>query len=303
MNNSISIFVPIVLLTMLIFSSTLSSRLIYGNPNMPPPVQGPAVDCNQDPSACQNPPPATTDNNPPPATTDNNPPPATTDNNTPLCSDGSTPDPITGCPSDQQQPQPQQCPGISFPDTDGVCVCPDYTAAGRDGDCSTSQQPQQQQQEQPPLGTTDNNPSPSTPDNNPSPLPDNPWTDFPFNCYALHILCGPQPSLPLLYPPTSLAPPSVPDRTITTTAPDGAVTSTTYVAGKLTLTTSTKPDGTKTTILADGRSITDKPDGTVITFYPSDGSTITTKPDGTKTTYYKNGPTITKYPDGRTVIH
>jgi hypothetical protein len=51
----------------------------------------------------------------------------------------------------------------------------------------------------------------------------------------------------------------------------------------------------------DGSSITDKPDGTVVTFHPSDGATITTKPDGTKTIENKDGTwsiTYPKKPDG-----
>jgi hypothetical protein len=67
MNKNVSFllsgFVVLVLVT-----SALGSRAAHGN-NMPPPVQGPSVDCNQDPSnsACQNPPPAA--NNPPPTIT------------------------------------------------------------------------------------------------------------------------------------------------------------------------------------------------------------------------------------------
>jgi hypothetical protein len=41
MNKSISIFVPIVLLTILFFSTTLSSRLAYRD-NTPPLAQGPS---------------------------------------------------------------------------------------------------------------------------------------------------------------------------------------------------------------------------------------------------------------------
>jgi hypothetical protein len=56
------------------------------------------------------------------------------------------------------------------------------------------------------------------------------------------------------------------------------------------------PLGTVSTVQPDGSSITDKPDGTVITFHPSDGSTITTKPDGTKTVQNKDGTWSIIYP-------
>lgn len=52
------------------------------------------------------------------------------------------------------------------------------------------------------------------------------------------------------------------------------------------------------TELPNGDYITDKPDGTVVSYTSSDGTTITTKPDGTKTTENKDGTMITTKPDG-----
>jgi len=89
------------------------------------------------------------------------------------------------------------------------------------------------------------------------------------------------------------SPTQAPDRTITTTAPDGTEKTFTYKAGKLELTTIKSKDGT-TNLLPNGDYITDKTDHTVVVYTASTGTTITTKPDGT---------TITKYKDGRTITH
>jgi hypothetical protein len=104
MNKSFPIFMSIVLVTLLLFSTTLSSRLIYGNgkhnnnPNPASSTGGKFMPNN-------NPNPTTSSGNSggPQTGTDNNPPSGTNDNN-------------------QQQP----CPGDSHLDANSnKCLCPD----------------------------------------------------------------------------------------------------------------------------------------------------------------------------------
>lgn len=89
-----------------------------------PPAQCPAADCTQDPSACQNSSPGTTNSNPPQGTTDSSTPELT-------------------------------CRGISSPDpSTGVCYCPDHTVANPAGDCIGHQGGQQQEQPSTNSGTS-----------------------------------------------------------------------------------------------------------------------------------------------------
>jgi hypothetical protein len=313
MNKSFSIFISIVLMTLLLFSTILSSRLVYGN-NMPPPVQGPATDTNPPQQTCPGvsvsdgsgncicPDTNTLADANGDCSTSQNPqsPPTTTDTNPPGSVD------CVANPSDPSCPSPNGNNNnnnlLSYCDTHTAnAFCQSLAGSTPTPGTSPCIKPAAYI-----VDTSSNkSPCPITPQKPASP----PGCAACVQSIINDVVGGDGTETD----PNGYATwKANPDGSITTTNPDGSTT-TSWPAGTvgtrdsgflngafagLILTKS--PDGTTSAKYPSGRTITSAPDGTVTTTTP-DGLATTKSPDGTESTTRPDGSSITDKPDG-TVI-